>query len=489
MNIVSRLHSKLTLATLVLLSVFGCAVITINTLTSEKYSLEITQRINRDIALHATEEMSLFSQGEVNEKALKELAHHVMIINPIVEVYLLDLDGKILSHAMPFATPLLEKVDMTPLHLFIDREQSLPIFGDDPRSPGKQKVFSVSPVSENGTVMAYLYTVLNGKAHDNLRDSLLGSKNLRLGAITVIGSILLAAIAGFFMFLLLTDRLQKLTQSVRYYRDSSYKDSMIIAVAKPVRDEIDELSQAIREMGQRIDCQFSALQTVDKERRELIANVSHDLRTPLASIQGYLETILVKAPDLSVEEQYRFLQIVYKNSQRLNQLVGDLFELAKLEATNVAPVLEEFPLMELVQDIVQDYELNMKQQNVTVSVECDNKNIQVYADISLIHRVLENLVQNALRHIDNGGKITLKVYREANKVRIDVIDNGEGIASHEIPKLFDRYYQRDPNHLSGGFGLGLAIVKRIIELHRSEVTVTSELDRGTVFSFWLNQAA
>ena len=485
MKLSLKLHSKLALATLCLFIVFGSAVIYISAETSELYSLEITQRMNRDIALHAAQDMPLFDQGKVNEKTLKELAHHVMFINPIVEVYLLDTEGKVLSHAMPFGTPMLEKVNMAPLHQFMNQQQELPIFGDDPRSPGLQKVFSVSPVMEAGMLKAYLYTVLNGKAHDSLRDSIQGSHNLRIGTATIIGSMVLSAIAGLIIFMLLTKRLQTLIQSVRQYRESGFKSNMPDLMHEPIRDEIDELSMAISNMGERIDNQFSALQAVDNTRRELIANVSHDLRTPLSSLQGYLETILVKAPKLSEAEQQKYIQTAYKHSCRLSHLVEELFELAKLESANMEPVWEGFRLMELVQDLVQDYELQAREKNITISVHCKDMDLSVNADIALIHRVLENLIQNALRHTGEDGKISLKVYGDAQNVRIDVADNGEGIASHDIPRLFDRFYQRDPDRSKGGNGLGLAIVKRILELHRSRVIVKSEIDRGTVFSFWL----
>ena len=482
-----KLYTKLALATLALLILYGMAVVYINTQTSEMYSLEITQRLNKDIALHAAESMPLFEDGRVNQSALKDLAKHVMFINPIVEVYLLDLNGNIISHALPHESLKVDSVDMSPVRAFIDGKQSLPIFGDDPRSPQQPKVFSVSAVKEKGVIKGYLYTVLNGQVYHSLRESLQGSHNLQVGTASIIGGLVLAAFAGLVIFALLTKRLRRLMQLVRRYRENSFKGQPEGLIQVPARDEIDELGQAIVDMGERIDIQFSALQAVDNTRRELIANVSHDLRTPLSSMQGYLETILVKADDLSAEEQQKYLQIAYKHSRRLNQLVSELFELAKLESNDMEPNLEAFPLMELIQDLVQDSELQVEQKNISISVQCEEMAISVYADIALIHRVLENLIQNAIRHSGENGQITLKVHSDEQNVRIDVVDNGDGIASHEIPKLFERFYQRDPDRSAGGSGLGLAIVKRILELHRSRVTVQSELDQGSVFSFWLAQ--
>ena len=484
-----KLYSKLALATLMLFIALGGVLIVISAKTSEMYSLEITQHLNRDIALHAAEDMPLLVNGEINEKALKELAHHVMFINPIVEVYLLDTAGNVLSHALPYDTVLLDRVNMDPLHAFMAEQQALPIFGDDPRSPGQQKVFAASPIMENGEVAAYLYTVLNGKAHDSLRESLRSSYNLQVGTATIVASFVLAAIAGLILFALLTKRLQRLIEAVRIYRKSSFQGRIEVPTPTVQRDEIDELGMAIRDMSQRIENQFTALQEVDSVRRELIANVSHDLRTPLASMQGYLETILVKAQDLSEDDKNHYLNTAYKHSRRLNQLIGELFELAKLESATVEPNWEQFRLMELIQDLVQDYQLQASERAITLAVHCDDMDITVFADIALIHRVLENLLQNALQHTEQGGEIALKVRQEEQKVWLEVADNGVGIASHEIPHIFDRYYRPDTEQAQSGHGLGLAIVKRILELHRSQVDVHSELNRGTAFSFWLPRTA
>ncbi|MFB3079280.1 MAG: sensor histidine kinase, partial [Lysobacterales bacterium] len=163
----------------------------------------------------------------------------------------------------------------------------------------------------------------------------------------------------------------------------------------------------------------------------------------------------------------------------------ELFELAKLESSTVEPDWEQFPLMELVHDLVQDYELQALERGISIAVECENVDISVYADIGLIHRVLENLLENALRHVAKQGEITLRVRGDEHKVWIEVADNGDGIASHEIPYIFDRFYRPASEEPQTGTGLGLAIVKRIVELHRSQVQVSSELDKGTAFSFWL----
>ena len=485
-----RLHSKLSLAVLLLFIALGAVLLRATSTISERHSLEVTQRLNRDIAIHAAEDMPLFQDGEVNQQALKDLAHHVMFINPIVEVYLLDREGRILSHVLPYETVLLEQVNMAPLHAFMAQSQELPIFGDDPRNPGEQKVFSISPVLSEGEPAGYLYTVLNGRSYQSLRESLQDSYNLRAGAQTIIGSLLMAVLIGFLIFSLLTRRLQTLMHNVRQYRDSSFEGAMRDTGRTPPRDEIDELGNAIQDMSSRIDKQFQLLQEADKTRRELVANVSHDLRTPLASMQGYLETLLLKQDELDDDQKQHYLEIAHKHSKRLNELVQELFELSKLEASSTEPKWESFPLMELIQDTMQDFELRAAGRGISLSAECADMTVMVYADIAMIHRVLENLLENAIRHTPRDGEVVLMVRNDEQRVRIEVKDTGQGIAAHDIPHIFDRFYRPETRtEESAGHGLGLAIVKRILELHCSSVDVYSEPNRGTAFVFWLPREA
>jgi signal transduction histidine kinase len=309
---------------------------------------------------------------------------------------------------------------------------------------------------------------------------------LQVGIATIVGSLLFAIVAGLIIFRVLTQRLRNLVDVVRIYREKSFQGRVLLQSPTPNSlDEIDELTAAIIEMSERIEQQFTAIKAVDNTRRELIANVSHDLRTPLASMQGYLETILVKEQKLSQQEQRQYLQIAYKQSCRLNQLISELFELSKLESDSVELDWQAFPLMELIQDLIQDCELEAKERGITLAAHCDDMNICVCGDIALIHRALDNLLQNALRHCSDGGEINFTIQSEDKKVWLEVADNGDGIAPQDIPYIFDRFYRPATEVAKTGGGLGLAIVKRIIELHLSEVAVISEEHKGAAFKFWL----
>jgi signal transduction histidine kinase len=252
-------------------------------------------------------------------------------------------------------------------------------------------------------------------------------------------------------------------------------------------DEIARISTIFVQMADRIADQIKGLTDADRLRREFIANITHDLRTPLTSLQGYLETLLMKQGQLTDDEQRNYLATAVKHSERLGKLVAALFELAKLDSTDVQVRAETFSIDELIQDILQKFRLAADQKRVVLDMDTADDLPQVQADIGLIERVFENLIDNALRYTPEDGEIHIKAAREQDRVRVRVSDTGSGIAPEDITHLFDRYYRMDRSRKgpAAGSGLGLIITKRILELHGSDLEVTSTVNRGTTFAFTL----
>jgi signal transduction histidine kinase len=218
-----------------------------------------------------------------------------------------------------------------------------------------------------------------------------------------------------------------------------------------------------------------------------VANVSHDLRTPIASLQGYLETLLIKEDVLSVEERRQYLGIALRHSERLGKLVAELFELAKLDSGHTELHREAFAPGELVQDVVLKYQLPAQREGVSIEARIPPDLPFVNADIGLIERVLENLLDNAIRHTPYGGRVAVSLAADAGRVAVQVTDTGCGIPAEELPYVFDRFYQvkKSEREASGGVGLGLAIAKRILDLHASTIAVASSPQSGTRFDFAL----
>ena len=487
----NTLFARLSLALLAIVLLIGSAFFLVVRYSTQNYYEEITQRLNSSIAMYVTGERQLIENNVVNNDALSLLAQQAMVINPTVEIYLLDKQGKILGHALPPESVQTDQVNLGPVLTLIAGEAQMPLRGTDPRNRDREKVFSAFPVMDGEQLQGYLYAVLGGQKYDELADSIRGSyvQQLSLGALLAI--VFAAFLVGLLVFGLMTRRLSRLTSDVRRFTDAGFDYDVVTALgpleATASGDEINQLRGAFRRMANKIHEQFENIKETDRLRRELVTNVSHDLRTPLASMHGYVETLLIKNDTLSSKERLHYLEITRKHTHRLGQLIGDLFDLSRLESHSINPELEIFSLAELLQDVTQDFELDAQKKNITLVVKGGPGDSMVYADIGLMQRVLENLIRNALKFTPQGGEICINLDRKPGSVAVAVEDNGCGIAESDLERVFDRYYHIDQDKEDGpdSTGLGLAIVRKILDLHGSRITVSSVLNEGTRFEFEL----
>lgn len=491
------LSQRLALALVGLLAAMAVALVLGGRYATERYFQEVNQELNGSIAMYVVDRLDLLDEsGGVNHAQLTTLADQAMTVNPSVEVYLLDPQGEILAHALPPETVLRSKVDLAPLQQFMGANAQLPILGDDPRSVEGAKAFSVHPIVRGDERLGYLYVVLGGKHFDSVLAMFSGSYVWRLTSLVMFATLAMALLLGLWLVFRYTRPLSELQDAVRRVGQAGFAGSHqgALDTVHPQTREVAWLKTDIEGLIDKLGEQYTALDGADRSRRELVANVSHDLRTPLASIQGYLETLLMKDAVLTADERLEFLHVAHRHSRRLSHLVTELFELAQLDSGSVKLQAENFSLTELLQDVVHEFELQARERNITLRL--DGTDVQVHADIGLIQRVLENLVFNALRFTADNGEICLKLEQRAEQVEVAVIDNGCGIAAADLSQIFDRHYQVtpaadavvNPEVEADGSGLGLAIVKRILELHNSNIEVQSELTKGTTFSFALAAA-
>ncbi len=469
------------------MALFGAAFYTVERNASDRYYLELTQRLNAPIAMYVAGEAQLIADGRPNETVLATLARHAMVINPTVEIYLLDPAGRILAHAQPPGEVTAGLVDLAPVRAMLSGAAQPPILGDDPRSPDRRKVFSVSEVRYEDRLEGYVYAVLGGARYDELAADLSGSYVLKTSAVAIaaLGACVFAM--GALLLAFLTRRLRRLTRDVHEFTESGFEREPPAAGWRRDGDEIDRLGRACARMSEQILTQFRQLKESDRLRRELVTNVSHDLRTPLASMQGYIETLIIKGDQLPPDERKAHLGVARKHAVRLGALVSELFELSKLESGSVEPRFEPFSLAELLQDVAQEFELDARRRNVRIVIDGPDQPMMVVADISLIQSVLENLIKNALHFTPGPGLITLGLTRHEGFVGVSVADTGVGIPEAQLPRIFDRFYRarNGEEAETGSTGLGLAIVKRILDLHGSRITVTSRRAEGTRFEFEL----
>ena len=484
------LYIKLVLVLFFLFSLIGSVFLAVALYTAPMYQQELSQQLNHDLARYIVNEHVLIENGQVRQDNLSELFHNVMIINPSLELYLLDPSGQVVAHSMPPEKVKRMQVSLEPINDFLAPGTQGLIMGDDPGGEDSQNSFTVAPIDYQNQRQGYIYAILGSEKTSNITDVLQRSLIMKWSTSAVLTALAFAFIAGLLLFFFLMRKLRVLSQAMQEFKSKNLQETAAgIDQEDHSLDEIDAMANTFQEMAGRIHSQMNHLQDAESLRRELVANVSHDLRTPLASLSGFLETLQLKSETLSDAEKQTYLKIAWDNAQRLTALVEELFELAKLDANEIQPQREPFSLAELAFDLSHQFHLRARERSISFEVVADETVPQVSADVGMIERVLENLIDNSFKHTPENGLIRLQLSAGEGSVDISVSDTGCGIASDELPHILKRFYRRNDKRIDGssesGLGLGLAIASRIVELHGSQLSVASELQHGTEFRFTL----
>ncbi|GAB4373848.1 MAG: ATP-binding protein [Calditrichia bacterium] len=478
----SSFYGKISTVFLLLLLLLGGAQIYITLQSSMRFVNEADQKLNLQLAHNMAAELTPFLKDSLSLPVIEEKIHYMMVMNPKVEIYLLNGEGKILAFfADPPKKVQKEFVDLEPVKAFFQRKEDKLFLGDDPRHPGRQKPFSVAPIHIGESIDGYLYIILGGEQYDTAAQMIRESYILKTSLKSLLITLFFAAIIGMILFAFLTRRLRAMTHVVQKFEQGKLEERVEVKS----HDEIGQLAGSFNKMADTIAANIEELKRTDHLRRELIANVSHDLRSPLASIQGYLETVLIKNKSLSEQERQKYFDIILNNTAMLSRLVEELFQLSKLDAKQVQPHPEPFSIAELAQDVVLKFKPRAEKSRITLEAIQPPKLPLVMGDIGLIERVLANLIENALQYTPPNGMVKVVLSDGEQGVRVVVSDSGQGIPPEDIPHVFERFYRVDKSRsrTKGGTGLGLAIAKKILELHDSKISVESELNVGTKFFF------
>lgn len=462
MKIVHSLFAKLAIGLTVLLFAIGLLYMAINTLATKQYVARLNQDLHRSLAKNLVADKNLVQQGQLNEEALKQAFSQYMVVNPSIEIYLLDLQGKLLSYSVDPQSVMRDHVNLAPIKAFLTGTKKYPR-GDDPRSHDKQKAFSVTQVPSNQAPEGYLYVVLRGEQYEAFESMAFADFWTRAGWWSMVVSLGLGLLVGLAIFYWLTKRLRRVSFQMESFNDSNFTQTMPIKQGDST-DEIDQIEQIFSNMAQRIQGQLLTLTTKDKQRRELVAQVSHDLRTPLASMLGYLESLRLKGQQTTPDEQEKYLDIVQKQGHRLRDMIDRLFELSSLEAKEIKPMIEPFIPLELVYDLQQKHYLRAKEADLNLQVLAAQSNVFALGDVALFERVLDNIIINAFAHATPKSTIDIGVQHHEEQVIVTIHNRGQAISEDQRVSIFEPFFRA--KQTSGSLrhaGLGLAIAKRLIQ--------------------------
>lgn len=489
------LYARVALTFAALLLVLGALMSWLGYSAAKEHQLETLQRVNLDLAEHIAAQPPLVGAGQAGQISTDALFSHLMAVNPNIEVYLLDPQGNVLRASPEVGTPARSRVDLAPVHRVMNGAR-LPVLGDNPRHPSGREIFSAAPIrSDAGTVTGYVYIVLLNDAYRDMVGDEWQRYMLHTAIWVVAFALLVALAAGLIAFAMITRRLKRVTHQVETFamQPNGHDDPGTASGETQIEhpqvpgdgDEIDRLAAAFASMRARLQAQMTELQRQDELRRELVANVSHDLRTPLTSMQGYLETLVRMDATLTRDEQRQYLEVAVRQSHKVSRLAQQMFELARLDYEETQPQTEVFSIGELVQDITQKYALTAQDKSLALRTHTDDGPLFLRADIGMIERVISNLVDNAIRHTPAGGDIRIQAQSRPGGVEISVSDTGEGISAEHLPGLLERGSPLRQMATQRGGGLGLLIAKRILDLHDSHLRASSQIGKGTRISFVL----
>ena len=352
-------------------------------------------------------------------------------------------------------------------------------FGGPP--PGGPPMFgrrrlAAAPVRFDGEVVAVIFV-----------SPVLGVRRIteELGPWLALGAALLllggTAVAALLVFRPAHTQLRALEDAARRFGEGD------LAARAPTAggDEVAAVAHAFNRMADDLAARQQQLSEVDRARRQLLADVSHELMTPLTAIRGYAETLTLPQFGPAATDGQRYVRIIQEEVDRIERLVGDLLDLARFDAAGITMVSESVAVSELFDRVVARHEQAAREKQVTIQVVLPDEEMEVQGDGRRLEQALQNLASNALRHTRAGGRVTLAAEQQPKSIRIRVVDTGVGIAPEHLPHIFERFYKADPSRSAAGSGLGLSIVKAIVERHGGRVSATSVPGEGTTFEIEL----
>ncbi|WP_087018552.1 sensor histidine kinase [Thaumasiovibrio subtropicus] len=409
----------------------------------QKVADKTRQTLHRELALHMRDDNPLMEGADYSSTALKSIFHTLMLLGPDFEIYFLDREGNITTHAAPKEKIQQHQIDIRPIQAFLD-SQPFPIMGDDPRNPSEKTVFSVAPILDNRETVGYLYVVIGSEKHALLSEQ----ESQQPFYFTLAMALLLMIGLALAAYLLIKDTLLKPIESVTRNLRSQSEDNFRL---KPdfVRQvpELQPIAKQLYLMSQHIQHQFLHLQQQETERRELLMQLSHDLKTPLSSVLGYLETWRLQHPDNSDP----LIDTAFRNAQRLSEQLQQQLALAKNTLPRPEPEFQPLNLRLLVLDVAESLAVSAQKKQLSLQIDIDASH-HVNGDEQLLHRLFSNLLENAIRHAGKQATVVVEAHPE---------QDGRLLVTQSNPI--------DQHAPKGSLGLGNKIIESILLLHNSQV--------------------
>lgn len=480
------LYRRLFVALCVTISFLCLLQLLVSVYEGRRFADETLQRLHWEVPVEWANDLQPRIAERFDPLAFDAYFARLGELSPGLAVYLVDEKGEIVRSA-PAKTTLLR--NRLPLDV-IDRALSpflpvMPFYGPDPAAD--ELVPFAAASCYFGGRPGYLYLTVRSDASRFLAtwDGAVHLAKVLLPAFLTItgGGIFVLWIFATYLSL----NFKKLTQAARHFENGRYNERVPVFSD----DEVGYLASSFNRMAASIVENEEQLKRIERDRRAMVANIAHDLRTPLTSIQGFLQTIAIRGDQIDPQQRRRFFSIIERSSDRQRLLLENLHALSGLDAQERLPERTSLLLGALAADVCASFEPAARDKSIVLSYHADPGDTTVFADQQMMERVVANLISNAIKYTPDGGSVSVRVRPTADGARFEVSDTGIGIPEEDLPQVFDDFFRvkQDIYENPGGTGLGLAIVRRMVELHGSRMKVASTLGAGTSFWFDLRRDA
>ncbi len=410
----------------------------------ETIELRTKQALHKTLASHMRDDNPLMIGTDYNPKALKSIFHTLMLIGPDFEIYFLDREGKITTHAAPEGAELMGTVNLEPIKRFL-ADEPFPILGDDPRNTEEHKVFSVAAIEEGGEIMGYLYVVIGSTRHSAIAEAQVDTPYIALAGLVLVSIFGFALGAYMLVRRSLLNPIERVTHQLQQQAEHDFRLEPDFTKQVP---ELVPIAHSYHMMAKHIQQQFLQLEYQSSHQRQSLLQLSHDLKTPLSSVLGYLETWRIQN-----SESDPLIEVAYRNSNKLSELLQSLLESAK--QGNQPPSYEYHPveLAPLIRECVEMLQSQFEQKGLSLMIDVE-ESLKTVGDRGLLERLILNLLENAHRHSPQGADIIIKLTK-----------------SDSLDKQIDVEIQNaiDPSAPQGSLGIGTKIVQSILMLHHSSL--------------------
>ncbi len=445
---------------------------------SHEASVELVQQsLHKELAEHMAHINPMLSQGITSDAALKEAFHDFMLLGPSFEIYTLDPGGRVVAYDAPQEKILSPQVDLTRIQAFLN-QQALPVFGTDPRGQEVEKIFSVSELrNPAGALTGYLYVIIGGEEFDHWQSAVLARHQQRTWLVNLLISMLFALLLFALMLRFMTAPLTRLSKDLTGIRQQQHKgNSPTLPGQYEGAREVTELANEINSLLAQVTRQHQQMKHQQKAKQDFLLHLSHDLKTPLTSLLGFIETWRLSGGD---SDRDKLIELAANSGHKLQQLLAQLLELCALENQTIEPKVSRFDLSEFLLDIHQSFESKALSRGVNLQME--GGELQLNTDPQLLTRILNNLLDNALRYTPSGGQIVIKPLWIKDSWQLMIRDTGSGMHQHELEAL-TQDQPKAPCFEEASplpqLGVGLAIVRKLATMLNCSIHIESEPGKG-----------